>query len=262
MTAPLSGARIVVTRPEHQAVALGAELAALGADVIYLPVIAIAPPSDPEGLRAARRRLSEGAYAWALFTSANAIEAVLGRDGAAAVAPRTRIGAVGRATRSALESARVAVDLVPATETAVDLARALGPGAGRVLLPRVEGAPRAMVSALAGQGWTVDEVAAYRNVSAPPSEASARVAAGSFDVVTFLSGSAARSFVALVRDPGALGLAPGPTSTRIVACIGPETAHAARRAGLRVDVVARDRSARGLARVLADRVSADGTMGR
>ncbi len=47
---PLAGLRIVVTRAAHQAEELAQPLAALGAEVILLPVIGIAPPENPEPL--------------------------------------------------------------------------------------------------------------------------------------------------------------------------------------------------------------------
>ncbi len=79
-----------------------------------------------------------------------------------------------------------------------------------------------------------------------------RVLAGDFDVMTFASGSAAAN-LARVAPPHELGLRPSDEPRRIVACIGPSTAAEARRVGFRVDVVASEHSAQGLADALVER---------
>jgi uroporphyrinogen-III synthase len=258
VTGALSGVRVVVTRPEHHAHTLGAQLKALGARVIYVPVIAIAPPESWDGLDAGLARLAAGVYEWVLFTSPSAVDPVCDRVDAGALRG-VRVWAVGRTTGSLLESRGASPELVPETATSVALARALGPGTGAVLTPRVEGAPGAMVAVLRDNGWTVDEVIAYRNVPADPTPECARVREGRFDAVTFTSGSAARRFIELVAAPADLGLAPGQPPDKTVVCIGPETAAAALSAGFRVDVVAREHSAQGVADALA--LARDGTIG-
>ncbi|MFN2488668.1 MAG: uroporphyrinogen-III synthase [Actinomycetota bacterium] len=266
MSRPLTGVRVVVTRAAHQASSLAGALEELGAEVIYLPVISIAPPSAPAELDAGLRRLDGGTYAWVLFTSANGVARVFERLDALALGVGARIGAVGGATKGALERRGVTPELVPDAFTAAALAAALGRGSGRVLLPRVEGAPSALPDSLRASGWSPEELAAYRNVPAPWSPELETVRGMRFDAVTFLSGSAARGFVTLVAPPEALELAPGQAARRVVACIGPETAATARAAGLRVDVVATEHSARGLALALAAALHpasspSDGNMG-
>ena len=249
MTAsPLTGYRVVVTRAEHQAGSLGALLAERGADVLYLPVIAVAPPESWEALDAALRRARAGEFSWVLFTSANAVRSVLGRPGARGALGGVRIAAVGRATADVLTSQGLAPRLVPAEFTAASAAAALGPGPGRVLLPRAAGAPGDAREALRAAGWTPEETTAYRNVPAPRPAKASEVEARRFDAVTFASGSTARSFAVLVGAPGSLGLGEG--GDKVVACIGPQTAAVARAAGYRVDVVAAEHSAAGLVEAL------------
>ncbi|MBM4457172.1 MAG: uroporphyrinogen-III synthase [Chloroflexi bacterium] len=67
----LAGWRIVVTRPEHQAAELCERLAALGAEPIPFPVIAIAPPEPGAALDRAIARLND--YQWVIFTSVNGV---------------------------------------------------------------------------------------------------------------------------------------------------------------------------------------------
>ena len=69
---PLAGVSVVVTRPRAQSGELVSGLAGAGADVIVLPVMAVAAPIDPGPLQSAAERA--GDYAWIVFTSANAVD--------------------------------------------------------------------------------------------------------------------------------------------------------------------------------------------
>jgi uroporphyrinogen III methyltransferase/synthase len=247
--AALAGVRVVVTRARHQAGVLGRLLTERGAGVLYVPVIEIAPPKTWDAIDAAVRRAAAGDFEWVVFTSANAAAAVVGRNGAPEALRATRVAAVGPATAAVLGGLGRPPDLVPQEFTAVAAATALGPGPGRVLLPRAAGAPPDIVVALRAAGWTVEDVGAYRNVVAGPAESAHVVEAGDFEAVTFTSGSAARNFAAVVGPPEPLGLGPG--GAKVVACIGPQTAAAARAAGYGVDVVALEHTASGLVDALA-----------
>ncbi|MGH2819758.1 MAG: uroporphyrinogen-III synthase [Actinomycetota bacterium] len=252
----LEGVRVVVTRPRRDARRLGDPLRDRGALVIYLPLLEIVDPQTWNEVDAALRRLADGGYDWVAFTSGNAVDRLLRRIETLGLPSRamsgTRVAAVGRTTAASLQRRGVQPDLVPGTSTGEALAEALGSGPGRVLLPRVERGPRAIVRDLRERGWEIDEVTAYRNlrgrVDTPEGD---DVKAGSFDIVTFASGSAARAFVHSVSEPGALGLALADAPKRVVACIGPRTAQAARAAGFRVDVQALEHSAGGLVRALS-----------
>ena len=68
---PLSGRRVVVTRPRAQADGLMDKLATLGAQVIVLPAIEIAPITDPSRLDHAIASLE--IYDWIIFTSVNGV---------------------------------------------------------------------------------------------------------------------------------------------------------------------------------------------
>jgi uroporphyrinogen III methyltransferase / synthase len=245
-TRPLFGLRVVVTRAPAQASKLSARLAARGAQVIEAATIRIEDPESFDELDAALASL--GDYEWVVFASANAVERAFARLDAAgrdsrAFAP-VAIAAVGDSTAAALRARGLHADLVPESFTGAALATALGAGSGRLLLPRVAGAPRALAGALEEAGWKVDEVAAYRNVPADRSDAGiAEVVAGRFDIATFTSASTVRNLGELAA-PDELGL--GAAGPRRVACIGPVTAEAAHATGFRVDVVAEPHTIDGL----------------
>jgi uroporphyrinogen III methyltransferase/synthase len=166
------GLRIVVPRARDQAGSLAGRLGALGAHVIGAPVISIEDPESWDALDAAIARLSD--YDWVVFASANAVERFFARLHVAGVDARAmasvRLGAVGPATASAMARNGLHPDAVPARFAAAELAAALGEGAGRVLWPRVQGAPEEPAAELRAAGWTVHQVTAYRNVPVPPEE--------------------------------------------------------------------------------------------
>jgi uroporphyrinogen-III synthase len=248
---PLEGLRIVVTRAAAPKDALAVRLAALGADVIRAPSIEITDPDSWSDVDDAIARLTRGAYEWIVFASVNAVTRFLERSAGAALGS-AKIAAVGPTTADSLRERGIEVDLVPATHTSDALAAAIGPGRGSVLWPRVQDGPRDAVAALERRGRRVDEVAVYRNVPASKdSPGMGRVLAGDFDVMTFASASAVVN-LARVAPAHELGLGPSDEPQRIVACIGPSTAAQARRLGFRVDVVASEHSARGLADALIE----------
>jgi uroporphyrinogen-III synthase len=255
---PLTGLRIVVTRARRQAGALSERLEELGAEVIEMPVVEIADPGSWDDLDQSIRLLAEGFFRWVIFTSGNSVEKVFERIAHAALDARafgrSRVAAVGSTTAALLAQHGIRADLVPPRFTAADVAEALGRGSGRILLPRVEGAPADVVDALASNGWKVREVTAYRNLPAGrDTPGAAAVATKRFDVVTFTSASTVRNFLQVAGAPEGLGLDAGAGGNRAVACIGPVTARAATEAGLRVDVVAEEHSVPGLVRALVDR---------
>jgi uroporphyrinogen III methyltransferase/synthase len=252
--APLAGCTVVVTRAAPHNDELSSALLAAGGRVVELPIIAIDEPAD--GGAALRRAVATiSSYGWVAFTSANAVRAVaaLLRDGRSLGA--ARLAAVGRATADALGSVHLAVDLLAEEPTGAGLARAFAPapdGGGRVLFPRSASAGSALGEGLRAKGWVVDEVDAYRPVPAPPPPSVLADAAGRADVVVFASPSAVSAYLAATDDAGR----PLPVP-RSVACIGPTTAAAARRAGLAVAVEAAAPSPEGIvAALVAHRAAA------
>ena len=252
----LAGMRVVVTRAPDQATDFVGALKFEGAEVVFLPTIAIVDPESWEPLDEALQRLGAGEYSWVLFTSVNAVTRALDRldaAGAAGSLGRSRIAAVGERTAGALRAAGVEVDLVPDEFTGEHLVRALGQGGGRVLLPRVEGGPRRLVVTHETAGWTVDEVPAYRNVVPAGDSPQADAAkGGEYDIVTFFSPSAVRNFVEMVGAPEPLGLAPDSDAGRLVALLGPTTEAEARELGFRVDMMPEDHTASGLVKAIID----------
>ncbi len=256
MTPSLAGKTVVVTRPERQAQSLVDALSSRGASVIRLPLIEIRDPDSWDDLDRAVKMLREGYFRWVIFTSSNAVAAVFSRIGVAGLDARafgrTGVAAVGASTERSLNAHGIRPDLVPTTYRGEALAQELGHGSGRILLPRVADAPPATQEALASGGWSVEAVVCYANRRLRPRGPEAEsVKKGDYDAITFTSPSAVQAFKPAIGEPAKIGLSPEDEG-RLVACIGPSTADAARQAGFRVDVIPEVSTAEALAEALAE----------
>jgi uroporphyrinogen III methyltransferase/synthase len=254
---PLAGKRIAVTRAEEQASELAARLEALGAEAVVCPTIAIAPPVDFALLDQAIAQLAESAYDWIIFTSANGVRALLDRMGTlgydTGVLQHCRLGAIGPATARALAKRGLTAGFVPSVYVAEAIVAEIGDIAGqRILLPRADGAREMLTAGLRARGALVDEVAAYRTVPGPGiGRLRELLQARALHAITFTSSSTVRYLLdglaaAGLRDAEVVEL----VNHTAIACIGPITAETARRAGLRVDVVASRYTTEGLVEAL------------
>ena len=242
----LDGLRIVVTRAAHQADELAAPLRVLGAEVILLPMIGIAPPADLGPLRRAAANCNQ--YDWIIFTSANAIAAFMAELPFPASACRARVATVGASSREAAEQQGFAVAITPDKYVAESLVAAFGGeelNARRILIPSAAVTRDVVATELRKRGAQVEVVEAYRN--AVPVEA-ANQARAVFqepypDWVTLASSSAAENLVKLAgRD----------VLSRVkIATIGPITSDTVRAHGLQVAAEASAHTVRGLIEAVA-----------
>jgi uroporphyrinogen-III synthase len=249
VTGRLAGWRVLVTRQPEQARGLAEALAAEGARVVEVPLIATAPPEDTDALDAAVAALAS--YDWIAFASANAARAVADasmRTGRPLPA-RLRIAAVGPSTADevvrCLPGASVA--LQPErdfrAEGLAEAFRAIALGGRRVLLPVSARGRDTLAAALRQQGAEVTVVVAYRTVTPPDAADRIRDALDAgVDVVTFASPSAVEGFAESCPDR-----ARWPPAV----AIGPVTAAAARERGFEVLAVADAAGAHGLAEALS-----------
>jgi uroporphyrinogen III methyltransferase / synthase len=228
-TRPLAGKRVFVTRTRAQAGRLSLLLSELGAEVAEHPAIAITPPSSFEPLDRSLDGLD--AFAWVIFTSANAVDSFWERLHHSGLDARAlasvRVAAVGPSTAADLRARGIEPDLLPEVFTSEALAEAMGSPDNSsetdVLIPHSESAPDGMVRTLQHNGWRCEVVPAYDTVTDTASVDSGRSALETgVDAVLFTSGSTVRSFVELWGKPPAGAL---------VCCIGPRTAEAAAECG-------------------------------
>jgi len=225
----IAGRRVVVTRASEQVDGLAGLLVDEGAVPVVVPLIEIV--DVPEGMTELAA-LAPSSFDWLVVSSPNGARRWLTVHGS--VSP-THVAAVGATTSSTLHEAGVSVTVVPAVQSAEGLLAEFPTGSGRVLVVQAVDAAPTMVDGLRSRGWQVTAVAPYRSVAARPTAAQ-QLAALSADAVLLASGSAARAWVASFGD----------AAPPVVVAIGPQTAAAARAAGLHVTSVAADHSLRGL----------------
>ncbi len=162
-----------------------------------------------------------------------------------------KIGAIGPATAGALEQRGINPDFCPEAYTSQGLVAGLKRAdvAGQnFLLVRADIADKELTESLISLGARVREVSAYRNVPATGSIDRAKkiLAAREIDVVTFTSSSTVSNLMA------ALGNGNMVLNGAKVACIGPKTAETARKAGLKVDIMAGESTIKGLVEAIKE----------
>jgi uroporphyrinogen III methyltransferase/synthase len=252
---PLAGKRIVVTRAPEQARELIREMERLGAEVLILPTVSFAPPSDWQPVDSALRAIDE--FDWILLTSQNAVRFLAQRSGELKVdvksleARKPSIAAVGPATAQAAAEAGFRVLYIAREHSGEGLARELQASLknSRVLLPRSDRADDRLPNLLRDNWARVTEVIAYRTAAPKTLDAKIldRVRRADVDTIVFASPSAFHNLSDVI---GAKHLAE--LSSRVdFAAIGPTTARALRDAGARVALEANESSAAGLADAIA-----------
>ncbi len=242
---PLSGKRIVVTRTRKQAGALSSQLRALGADILEIPTIRIAPPTE---LREFAELVQDAhQYDWIIFTSPNGVEAFFDifyklYDDAREIGA-AKIAAIGPATAQRVKDFHLHVDLQPEEFVAEAVVREFQKQGGvenlRILLARAEKARDVLPKELSRLGGIVDEAFAYRTEpeTGDVTGSRRRFLEEGADLITFTSSSTVENFLAL-------GLT-WPKNMQ-VASIGPITSKTVRDNGLKVDVEAKRHDIPGL----------------
>ena len=244
---PLSGWRVLVPRGGPWGDSVAADIRAHGGTPVVAPMINFAPASDEESLERALSALAAGDYDWVTVTSATTVDVLSAHQ--APIHPSTRVAAVGETTAAALLAAGYRADFVPGDDNSAAgmlhewPAITRGDGPLRVLTLRSEIAKTTLTDGLTALGHEVHSVVAYRTIGIPVAEKVVEeVVSGQITAILVTSGSVAEQ----VQQQ----LGPIPTGT-LVAAIGPRTATDARAYGLRVDVIAPERTAESLVEVLA-----------
>ena len=165
MTLSLTGWRVLVTRPAHQADALCDLLQAQGAEPIRFPTLSIEPPSDAGRAKAQAQLARLADFDLAVFVSPNAIAQAL-RWIAPPLPATLKYAVVGKASARALEQAGYPVDFQPTVGSDSEALLAL-PGlqqvAGwRVLIVRGEGGRELLADTLRQRGAKVEYAEVYR----------------------------------------------------------------------------------------------------
>jgi uroporphyrinogen III methyltransferase/synthase len=239
----LSGKRVVITRAARQSVELVEHLGKLGGLPILLPLVAFSAPEDFGPMDAALDRLEQ--FDWIIFTSENAVRAVVKRAGVRGnlrnvAGRRSRAAAVGPTTASAAERAGFFVDYQAQTHSGAALANELGEKLrGQTLfLPRSDRANPDLPQLLRNYGAEVTEVVAYRTVT-PVNLDEQKIAAivnGEVEAILFFSPTAVEHFIGIVGTEKLLDL----QNHLAITAVGPITANALHQSGVDTLLVAED----------------------
>ncbi len=252
---PLSGLRILVTRPTEQAQSLSSRLTQLGATTIEVPTIKIIPAKESAAFDEALRNVAS--YHWLIFTSVHGVnffaermqKLKIPRD----LSENVRIAAIGPSTAKALELAIKKADYVPSEFLSEKIVEGLGDVNGkRVLLPRADIAPKTLPTALRARGALVDELIVYRTVlpiELTPDRLNS-ILAGGLDLVTFTSPSTVRNMAEVLGNRELLRS----LKDVKVACIGPVTEKAANELGITVDIVAKTHTIEALVEAIVNEI--------
>ncbi len=166
----LHGLHIVLTRPAGQAEALAERIQAAGGEVLSLPLLAIAPPSNPIHAGVLHAQLAHADVV--IFISPNAVRMALAVLPAPDWSPESRLVAIGQGTARALHEAGFSHVLIPRegadSEAVLALPELQHLAGQRILLVRGEGGRELLATALSERGAMVEHAVVYRRVALSP----------------------------------------------------------------------------------------------
>lgn len=204
--ASLSGLRVLVTRPAHQAEALAREIEAAGGAAVRLPTIEIVAPANSAALHAALARLP--AFGFAIFISPNAVRQFLPFLRARGIPPGLRFAAVGQGTLRTLNEEGFGQVLAPTerfdSAALLELLPSAVVAGKEVLIVRGEGGHQQLGDSLSARGARVAYAECYRRVlpRQPDATTLERLRRGEIDILVLTSIEGARNLCALVGESG------------------------------------------------------------
>jgi uroporphyrinogen III methyltransferase / synthase len=242
----LSGRVVLITRTAEGNAVEKRKLEALGANVIELESIKIAPPSSWERLDEAISTIQQ--FDWVFFTSANGIKLFFSRldqkgklHELTGLNRKPKFACVGPSTRRALEELGFDSSFEPKDFLTTSLGRefvnSFEVKGMKILLARAERANNEIAKILAEAGGEVYEASVYRTESSGERSGQNRKSAlpeavlDSLTDITFTSPSTVEGLLDTIAVEKILA-----RHIRIH-CIGPVTARAAEERGLRVSTV-------------------------
>lgn len=255
---PLTGRRIAVTRAREQASELSEKLAALGAEVIELPLIHISKHIEKDIL--ADIMLELGSYDWIAFTSTNGVRFFFEEffrlfDDIRSLG-LLRFACIGDATAKAIGEFHLKVECQPPEASAEALADALiatgSLDSAKLLIITGNLNRETLVTKLEAARAIVDQLQVYQTekTDLTANSAAADFRAKGADAILFASSSAAKSFV----DQAAALKLEKAAKRPLAGSIGPQTSETMKAAGIPIDFTAKAPSLDSLVEALVNKL--------
>ena len=200
---PLTGLRVLITRPGEQASELRELLMAQGAEILEQPGIRVADPPDWSAVDSALERIAS--YDWLVFSSSNGVKRLLDRllvrSGNLGQLTKVRLAAIGPGTAAELRRYGLTADVVPPLYRAESLADTLAADAAgkRFLLARASRGRQVLPERLVAAGAVVEQVVVYFTYDVETADplVAAALGDGRVDWVTVTSSAIVRAIVAM-----------------------------------------------------------------
>lgn len=203
---PLSGMRILVTRPREHVSETADKLRRKGAEVLEVPAIATVPCTDRSGLRETFEHPE--VYSWIVFTSQAGVRVFFDwmseNDRDVRDLHGIQIAVIGEGTKKALWERGIRADLMPEVYEGEALAEALigrGIRGKRILIPRAAKGNQMLVPMLEGAGAEIDDLPIYETVyqECQSVDLKEEITRGRIDCVVFTSASTVDGFAAVTK---------------------------------------------------------------
>jgi len=201
----LNGARVLVTRPAHQAENLSRLIQARGGEAVRFPVLDIVARDNIDEIQDALKNL--GKFQWVVFISPNAVNfALKANNGKIDRLKAVRFAAVGRATAQALEAAGLTVDAVPeqgyTSEALLVMPQIQQIKGQSCLIVRGEGGREELANTLRSRGADVQYLEVYKRTipSIDNSQVVQLLTQHRLDVITVTSGEALQNLLIMLGE--------------------------------------------------------------
>jgi uroporphyrinogen-III synthase len=240
---PLSGKRVVITRPGGQAENLARLVREAGGEPLCIPAIEILPLTDPAAFHAVAKRLAD--FDLAIFVSRNAVRSALALLAGTPWPAGLKVATVGQGSKDELEQRGFIGVIAPAAQSdseallALPALAALAAVRGRrIVIFRGDGGRKLLGDELGKRGAVVEYAECYRRVRPEPGAVLQEAWAGGVDAVTVSSAEGLGNFLQMLGEQRAKRMQEVPLFVP-----HPRVAEDAARRGLQRVVVAGPRDA-------------------
>jgi uroporphyrinogen-III synthase len=207
--APLTGRRILVTRPSAQAEGLAQRIRDAGGEPVCIAAIEILDLADPGPFHDVADRLES--FDLAVFVSRNAVRKALAllraRRGGKPWPARLGVATVGQGSRAELEAQGFAGVFAPPAQSDSEALLALPAlvevEGKRIVIFRGDEGRRLLGETLAARGAVVEYAACYRRVRPEDGSRLREAWTGGVDAVTVSSAEGLANFLAMLGDGAA-----------------------------------------------------------